>query len=143
MSRAVAQLNRPTWSQGRTGRVAVTVDAREATTQRLLSLLFLTTVICSAVAAYNVGPIPIPWGGHVLAICGTVLLVLRTLRTPLLPGAGMFLLWGVLLATTTVAQTMNHRYAGLMPELATTPYPVFLTLRFFNLLGFIFTAALT
>ncbi|QDU40072.1 hypothetical protein Mal4_44260 [Maioricimonas rarisocia] len=119
------------------------MGARDSLTQRLLSLLFMTTVVCSAVAAYNVGPIPVPWAGHVLAIGGTVLLVLRTFRTPLLPGAGMFLFWGALLATTTVVQSMVHRYAGLMPELATTPYPIFLTLRFFNLLGFIFTAALT
>ena len=46
----------------------------------------------------------------------------------------LFFLWAMLV---TAASTVSHDYASFMPLGATTPYPVFILLRFFTLLSFV------
>jgi len=108
-----------------------------ATTVRtcLAGLIFL-----SALGAYSVGGIPIQW----LAQAGTILLavlLVSTRRAPLPRGTVPFgLLLGWLAVVTLVAQALGNDYAALMPSRASTPYPVFVVLRFLALLSFVSTA---
>lgn len=96
----------------------------------------------TALAAYAVGPIPIQWLVQLTAIGVAGFLILGR-RLPPVPGLGPFpwlLGWA---AVVTLGNAMLRDYPALMPELATSPYPVYVALRFMNLLSFAGAAALT
>lgn len=91
-------------------------------------------VACNMLDAYSLGPVPIAWLGQVFAIAVAGYLVIsEPVRLP----AGSVLwpiltIWGIAL---TVCQSYLDDYASMMPPLATTSYPVFVTLRILSLLS--------
>jgi hypothetical protein len=96
----------------------------------------------TALAAYAVGPIPIQWLVQ-LTVIGVAGFLILGRRLPPVPGLGPFPWLVGWAAVVTLANAMLWDYPALMPELATSPYPVYIALRFMNLLSFAAAAAIT
>lgn len=105
-------------------------------------LVFTAMFAGTALGAYAVGPVPVQWLVQFLAIGAAAFLLLGRRLSPV-PGLGPFpwlLGWA---AVITLANVMLFDYPALMPQLATSPYPVYVALRFISLLSFGAAAALT
>ena len=94
---------------------------------------FAVCILATALAAYNVGPIPISWIGDA-GLFALGLLVFSRVRPA--PGTGWLIAYIVWSAVVTIATASVSDYGSLMPPLATTPYPVFVALRFLEILSF-------
>ncbi len=102
----------------------------------LLTRTALRVYTCSLVGetlqGYAARGVPLPW----IAQCATVgfvallLLEARPVRVPGLAALALLLAWG---AIVTLANSIGGEYAPLMPYHGTTPYPVFVALRFISL----------
>jgi hypothetical protein len=90
-------------------------------------------LITNMLAAYAFGPIPVEWVSRVIFVSsGALMLFSGTLpRVPSFTPFFLVLQWGVI---TTFAGLMDHSMVLRMPIL-TTPYPVFVALRFINILA--------
>lgn len=102
--------------------------------ERAALLALVLTFAATALGAYNVGPLPVQWLAQALVIGAAALLSLHHLYR--VPGMGLFaclLAWALVV---TLANAALRDFAGRMPEMATTPYPVFITLRFLAFLSF-------
>ena len=96
---------------------------------------FLGALVCNALGAYSLSGIPLPWIGQA-TITAAALVALLSGRVQRVPGSGgLFLYFAWAVACTAVNAAVTD-YSLLMPPLATTPYPIFLLLRFFNLVAF-------
>ena len=96
--------------------------------------LFVALFACTGLAAYNIGPVPLPWlaGAGFIALAGA--LVLFTNRVRLVPGGGALFLF---LAWTLFVQTLNAgRFGALTPKGATLSYSSFVLARYLNILAF-------
>ncbi len=102
----------------------------------LLTRTALRVYTCSLVGetlqGYALRGVPLPW----IAQCATVgfvallLLEARPVRVAGLGALLVLLAWG---AIVTLANSIGGEYAPLMPYHGTTPYPVFVALRFVSL----------
>lgn len=102
---------------------------------RLALAGFAAALVLDGLAAYSVGPLPLPWIGKFLVLAFAIGL-LGVSRLPLYPSATivvLFVLWNWL---STAVGTLQTDYAQLMPPLATSDYLLFLTLRLTNLMAF-------
>ena len=102
---------------------------------RLLSAVFLVVLVGTALDAYSVAGVPLPWLAQVTAI-GAVLPLLLSRPRQRPPGFvwyALFLLWA---SGITAGAAALGSYAELMPSDATTPYPLFLALRVMVLVSF-------
>jgi O-antigen ligase len=90
-------------------------------------------LICNMLAAYNFGPIPIDWFSRIVFISGAAMMLFSgTLPSvPAFSSLGLLFAWGLV---TTIGGYLDHSIDIRMP-LLTTPYPVFIGLRFMNLLA--------
>lgn len=95
--------------------------------------VFTIALLGNGLAAYSVGPFPLPWIAQSLPLVYVPCLIIRNNRPLLVPGMGSLGLFTVWAAMVTFVQSQTYDYASLMPPLATTSYPVFLGLRFINL----------
>jgi len=92
-------------------------------------------LVLNALAAYALGPIPIPWLATLSAIAVCVLLfATSSIRLP--PGTAwvlIFSVWalGVTLGNLALSDPLN------LPERATTGYSTYVTLRFVQILSFL------
>ncbi|HLM66883.1 MAG TPA: hypothetical protein VK358_05105, partial [Longimicrobium sp.] len=104
--------------------------------------VFTALFVGTALGAYAFGPVPVQWLAQLLAIgaAGFLLLNRRLAPVPGLTPVVWLLGWALVV---TFANAMWRNYAGLMPQLASSPYPVYVGLRFLNLLAFAAAAALT
>ncbi len=101
-----------------------------ASVLRAFTILFFM----SSLAAYNFGPVPIPWMGQAGFVAAAVGLILYVGKIRIVPGAGwllFFLGWAFLLNTLNAGE-----FSNLMPPLATLPYPLFIAVRYVNVLSF-------
>lgn len=100
----------------------------------LIARAWWIILVCNVLDAYSVGPIPIPWLGQVASIgVATYLAFSEPIRLP--PGGilwPLLMVWGISLS---LCQGFLEDYASMMPSLATTSYPVFITLRMLSLLS--------
>lgn len=95
-------------------------------------------LIGSALDAYNIAGVPIPWVTRAGLIIVTLILGLFH-RLKLVPGTkpmALLLLWGVLV---TLLNALRINYAEFLPPLATTPYLVYVLLRVFVVASFLAT----
>lgn len=102
----------------------------------MLLAAYIILLFGSALGAYNLGSIPIEWLVNVGLII-IVVLVALTDRLYVVPGSRLlfwFFIWGVFVTGFNV---LLNDYAALMPSLATTSYPIFISLRFVKILSFI------
>ncbi|MBS0274819.1 MAG: O-antigen ligase family protein [Proteobacteria bacterium] len=90
-------------------------------------------LITNALAAYAFGPVPIEWLARVIFILAAAMMMLSgTLpKVPSLTSLTLLFQWAFI---TTVVGYFDHSIELHVPIL-TTPYPVFIGLRFFNLLA--------
>jgi hypothetical protein len=100
----------------------------------------LLTVAGTALAAYNVGPVPIQWLAQFLVFATVVLVGLRHLYP--VPGSGLFVCIFAWALVVTLGNALLYEYGRMMPELVTSSYPLFIALRFIALLSFAAAVAL-
>jgi hypothetical protein len=97
--------------------------------------IFAALFAMTALAAYNVGPVPVPWVAQTALIGLAVLLILSTNRVRVVPGGSVlfhFLAW------TLFVQVLNAgRFGAAMPNGATSSHLVFVLLRYLNLCSFV------
>ncbi len=100
----------------------------------LIARCWWMILVCNALDAYSVGPVPVSWLGQAAAIAVALYLVVREpIRLP--PGGilwPLLMVWGIALS---VFQGALEDYASMMPPMATTPYPIFIALRMLSLLS--------
>jgi len=90
-------------------------------------------LIANTLAAYAFGPVPIEWLSRIIFIgaAGLMLLSGTLPKVPAFTSLTLLFQWALI---TTVTGYFDHSIALRIPIL-TTPYPVFIALRFFNLLA--------
>lgn len=98
--------------------------------------LFGILLVLNALDAYDIGRVPVTWISQLglIACVGYVAFRYRTASPPAYKRLWLFLGWAALI---TAVNLIVGRYARLMPPGATTPYPVFVGLRFLTILSFI------
>jgi hypothetical protein len=101
----------------------------------LLLVLFVVVFVGTALDAYSVAGVPLPWLAQGIAISAALLLLVsKPRRRP--PGFSWFLVFLLWTLATTAGAAALGSYADLMPSHATTPYPLFLALRVVVLVSF-------
>jgi hypothetical protein len=105
-------------------------------------LAFTAMFAGTALGAYSLGPIPIQWLTQ-FGLLGVAACLLLANRLPAFPGVGVLALLTGWAAVVTLGNLMLRDYPALMPAQATAPYPIYMALRFLNLLAFIAAVALT
>jgi len=99
-------------------------------TLRLVFLCF----ICNALAAYSLFGIPLPWMGLALAPVAAVVCFART-GIPSFPGHGFLLVYAIYALLLNLYYYVGGQFETLMPSLSTTPYTVFISLRFLTIIS--------
>ena len=97
---------------------------------------FIVLLIGSALDAYSLGPVPVPW---VMQVASLVVIVYMAFKCDLASTAAMrtmvwFVVWAIIV---TWGGLFFHDYAPLMPSITSTPYIPFIFLRFLALLSFV------
>lgn len=103
---------------------------------KLLLFMYRFLFFVSALGAYNISFVPIDWLIKI-GLIAVVVFVAYSQRLYTVPGSRIlfaFFFWALLV---TALSSMFNDYASMMPPLATTPYSVFISLRFLNILSFI------
>lgn len=96
---------------------------------------FLVLYFMTSLAAYNVGPIPVAWLAQSGMIALAVGIILFTNRVRVVPGGlllFLFFVWALFVTTAHLDE-----FSGMMPRAATTPYGVYITIRYVGLISFI------
>ncbi|MGN6516062.1 MAG: O-antigen ligase family protein [Rhizomicrobium sp.] len=90
-------------------------------------------LICNMLAAYSAGPIPVDWLSRVIFIVGAAMMLFSgTLpKVPAFSSLSLLFIWAIF---ATIGGLIDNSIQFRMPFL-TTPYPVFIALRFMNLLA--------
>lgn len=109
------------------------LDANRQAHTMTLRLVFVC-FICGVLPAYSLLGIPFPWFGLALApIAATFLLAQNRLIS--FPGLSILVLYVLNALLVNVCSCCVSDFAGLMPSLSTTPYLVFVALRFLTILS--------
>jgi len=98
--------------------------------------LFGILLVLNALDAYNIGRVPVTWISQLglIACAGYVAFRYRLASLPAHKRLWVFLGWAALI---TAVNIVVGQYARLMPSGATTPYALFVSLRFLTILSFI------
>jgi len=113
----------------------------KSTLSGLVLFLYPLFLAGSALDAYSVGSLSIPWIARI-GIFSTTLIVGFSRRLVVVPGTKMliaFFLWGGLV---TILGVLHADYAEFLPPLATSSYPAFVLLRLLVVLSVIATVYL-
>jgi hypothetical protein len=102
----------------------------------VLSMLGLILVLDAADAHTFMG-VPCPWIAMFIA-CPLIIVYSTFSRLTATPGVSIYLVLLVWLLGNTFYVISEENYQSLMPELATTSYPVFVFLRGYSFFGFLF-----
>lgn len=95
----------------------------------------------TALGAYSLGPIPLQWLTQFFLL-GVVALMALQNRLLTVPGSGFLALFVAWAALVTLANALLFDYSRLLPELSTSPYWLFIGLRFLSIFAFAAAAAL-
>lgn len=100
---------------------------------RFAYYVLVVGLVCNMMAAYNAGPVPVDWLSRVIFIAGAAMMLFSgTLPSvPVFSSLGLLFVWALI---TTICGALDDSISFRMPFL-TTPYPVFVALRFMNLLA--------
>ena len=97
--------------------------------------LFCLTLVLHALAAYAIGPVPVPWLAQMLAIYLFFWVGIKSgLR--IAPGMVLFSFFFIYAMIVTSYQSIIGDYFNYMPAKATTPYLAYITLRFMTMASF-------
>ncbi|MCB0366879.1 MAG: O-antigen ligase family protein [Bdellovibrionaceae bacterium] len=111
------------------------VTTAEPKGARKFTYVFSLLLLAQALGAYAIGPVPIPWFAQTGVVALFFWLFARR-QVRLFPGFSVvmvFLIWAI---GTTLTNMMLEDYSLYLPPKATTPYLVYVGLRFINLLSF-------
>ncbi|HYR07969.1 MAG TPA: hypothetical protein VEQ60_09380, partial [Longimicrobium sp.] len=102
---------------------------------------FTAVYFGTSLGAYALGPIPFQWLTRfgLLAVAAVLLLAGRY---PRVPGMGVLVAIMAWASVVTAANLAAYDFPRLMPPLASSPYFVYMTLRYLELLAFAAGAAL-
>ncbi len=105
----------------------------EALWGKFAFFVLIVGLITNMLGAYAFGPIPIDWMSRAIFIGGAAMMLFAGVlpRVPAFSSLSLLLIWG---SITTIAGFMDHSIEFRMPFL-TTPYPIFIVLRFLNILA--------
>lgn len=98
-------------------------------------LAFRAVFVGTALAAYSFGPVPVQWLAQ-FVLLGVVGLLLIANRLPRFPAMGLFFVFFFWAALVTFGRLATFPYGQWLPPQASSPYPVYLVLRFLALLTF-------
>lgn len=107
----------------------------------LMLFWFLVSYFMTAMGAYNVGPVPASWLAQSGMIVLAIGLIMFTNRLRVVPGGILLILffaWALYVTTGNLEE-----FSGMMPRSATTPYGVYITLRYVGFTAFIASLYLT
>lgn len=113
---------------------AQSLDARRTAMWGQFAFYVLSAGIgCGTLAAYNFGPIPFDYISRTLLIAGAFTMLIAGVlpKVAAFTPAWLLLLWALI---GTFGGLMDHRENLFMPILS-QPYPIFIALRFFNLMA--------
>lgn len=102
---------------------------------------FLVLYFVTAMGAYNVGPVPATWLAQAGLVTLAFGLILFTNSLRVVPGGALLILffaWALFVTTGNVDE-----YSGMMPRSATTPYGVYISLRYVGFASFMAALYLT
>jgi hypothetical protein len=102
-----------------------------------VALGFVALFLGTGLAAYSLGPVPVPWLTQVGFVALAGLLIMARNRVRIVPGGlalVMFMAWTLLVSL--VSAYSAEYFAGAMPQGATLPYGLFILARYINLLAF-------
>lgn len=102
---------------------------------------FGIVIFLSALESYAFLGIPLQWLGYVAAIIVATFVIL-VFKVRLMPGSTLFLGLCLWMAIVTFLSATLTDYSGRMPIVSSTPYPVFIGLRFLKLFSFFALAQL-
>ncbi|HEX6373816.1 MAG TPA: hypothetical protein VF006_33115 [Longimicrobium sp.] len=102
---------------------------------------FTAVYVGTALGAYAFGPVPFQWLSQ-FGLLGAAGLLLLAGRLRAVPGLGVMVPLVAWAAVVTLANLVAFNFPLLMPPLASSPYPVYIALRFVGLLTFAAAAAL-
>ncbi len=105
--------------------------------------VFWMSLAGNALGAYDLQSVPVPWLTNALVVAFVPYLVLRTDQRIRVPGLRLVFLFGFWSVGVTLVNISLTDYSLLSPELMTTSYPVFIILRFLNILAFLGQLCLT
>lgn len=113
--------------------------SRESVLPMVATRAFFGLFLLSGLQAYNIGPVPIDWLAQFgfIALAVVLLLCGRPVSIPSLRPYAVLLIWAVLV---TAYQAGTRDFSIYMPEISTTPYPLFIALRFAAIAGFLAAA---
>lgn len=107
--------------------------ARHIHHRNTLRLVF-ACFICNALAAYSLLGIPLPWIGLALAPVAAMLCFVKR-RAVSFPGLSFLVLYVLYALLVNLCFYYVGDFEGFMPPLSTTPYLVFVSLRFLTILS--------
>ena len=97
--------------------------------------MFTLTLVLHSLAAYAIGPIPFPWLAQILAMYLFLWIGFKSgLR--IAPGMVLFVFFFVYALVITSYQSIIGDYFRFMPPKATTPYLMYVALRFMTMASF-------
>jgi hypothetical protein len=106
-------------------------------------VLFAVLVAGSGLGAYALGPVPVQWLVQAMAPLVLLFLVLRG-GLHRMPGTATLLVLCAWLSAVSLIRVAELQYfRGAMPPLATTPYAVYILLRFAEIIAFLAIALST
>jgi hypothetical protein len=91
-------------------------------------------LVGTGLAAYNFGPIPVQWVAQGTLLGIALVAVLARDRLQIIPGSALLLLFLAYAALMNIVQWRH--FAPLLPIGASLPYPLFISVRFINVLSF-------
>jgi hypothetical protein len=95
---------------------------------------FVFFFFLTGIAAYNVGPIPVPWIAQAGMIGVAVVIILYTQSVRSVPGLPVLLLFTALALLATAMHA--GEFSGAMPAKATLPYWAYVLIRYVNVFSF-------
>lgn len=108
-------------------------EARHIHHRNTLRIVFVCFIF-TALAAYSFFGIPLPWMGLALAPVAAVICFART-GIPSFPGHGFLLVYAIYALLLNLYYYVGGQFETLMPSLSTTPYTVFISLRFLTIIS--------
>lgn len=106
------------------------VDAARQKHAMILKLVFVCFIF-NALAAYSLRGIPLPWLGLALATVAAVVCFTKTrMGIPTFPGGSFLLIYFLYALLLNCYYYAGGQFETLVPPLNTTPYAVFISLRF-------------
>lgn len=109
-------------------------DSRGQSIADFVVLWFIILFFMTGAAAYNVGPVPVPWVANAGMICLAIGMIGFTNRIRIVPGLWillLFIVWTFLISAVNAGEFRN-----LMPSRASLPYSVYILIRYINILTF-------